>query len=154
MWFGPSLNVTLNKRRYSYKYIISSCLLFMWKEHMMWVLGTSFYSFFFAQYAWLGNWNLVSYLLVYWIQCKLDSDVFTYYSGKLSVKRAWSHCIFLFISCLCYILCSMFAVKLMKTLNDRRKPWLTKPKKAMHTCGWKWNMAVLSIPTRTRRNGT
>ena len=56
----------------------------VWYSHMLCILGTSFYFFFF----WLstphkGTWNLVSSLLVNSVQrilCILDSDVFTYYS--------------------------------------------------------------------------
>ena len=79
------------------------------------------------------TWNLVRSLLVYWIQrilCILYSDVFTYYSTRLGVKRACfiplvTEC---YISCLCYMLCSV-----------------VKLKKAMHACRWKWNNWLLSI---------
>ena len=76
--------------------------------------------FFFAQYAWQVYLEFSEFFVSFLnlqILCVLDSDVFSYQSSKLGVKRGCfsplSHCVFLFISCLCYVLCSVLTVKLI-----------------------------------------
>ena len=54
--------------------------------HMLHILGTTFYFFFSLSTPGKCTWNLVSFLNSQ-ILCILDSDVFSYYSSMLSMKR-------------------------------------------------------------------